>query len=368
MIRPDGRSNFTPDANASARKEGLAGFFPGYFALVMATGIVSLAMHRHGIETISKALLWLNVFAYVVLWIVTVARFAIHRKLFLFDLTHHSRAATFLTTVAATCVLGAQFAVLTPWMSVAKALWYFGVVLWVILSYTFFTVITVREPKPPLEAGINGAWLLAIVATESISVLGTLVAPFFGKSDPVLFVALAAYLVGAMLYVFFATLILYRWMFFSMKPEKLTPDYWIDMGALAITTLAGAHLIRASPQWSLLHNLDPFLTGFTLFFWATGTWWIPLLLIVELWRHIFGRVPLIYGPDYWSFVFPLGMYSAATFLLIRVTGLMFLKPLAILFVYIAMIAWLLTFIGMIHGLARSALKKFAGRSASVNRN
>ncbi|HET7624058.1 MAG TPA: tellurite resistance/C4-dicarboxylate transporter family protein [Verrucomicrobiae bacterium] len=364
MIRPEETSNFAPRENTLPREEGLAGFFPGYFALVMATGIVSLAMHHHGIERISKVLFWFNAAAYIFLWMVTLARFAFYRKLFLFDLTHHSRAATFLTTIAATCVLGAQFAILTPGISVAKALWCFGVLLWIVLSYTFFTVITVREPKPPLEAGINGAWLLAIVATESISVLGTLVAPFFRNSDPVLFIALAAYLVGAMLYVFFATLILYRWMFFRMQPEKLTPDYWIDMGALAITTLAGAHLLRASPQWSLLQNLAPFLTGFTLFFWATGTWWIPLLLIVELWRHIFGRVPLVYGPDYWSFVFPLGMYSAATFLLIRVTGLTFLKPLAILFVYIAMIAWLLTFAGMLHSLARSSLKKFAFRKKS----
>jgi len=33
-------------------------------------------------------------------------------------------------------------------------------------------------------------------------------------------------------------------------------------------------------SWEVLHDFQPFIGGFTLFFWATGTWWIPLLVIV----------------------------------------------------------------------------------------
>jgi hypothetical protein len=58
---------------------------------------------------------------------------------------------TFLTQVAATCFLGTQFAVLTPFMSVAIGLWFVGVGLWVALLYTLFTAVTVREPKPSLR-------------------------------------------------------------------------------------------------------------------------------------------------------------------------------------------------------------------------
>ena len=64
-------------ANASpAWHSSLASFFPRYFALVMATGIVSLAAHFLGHEYIAQALLWLNVFAYAVLWAITFIRFA----------------------------------------------------------------------------------------------------------------------------------------------------------------------------------------------------------------------------------------------------------------------------------------------------
>ena len=331
----------------TSKTEALASFFPGYFALVMATGIVSLAARNQSMPGIARGLFWFNVLAYLALWLITVVRFIRYPLRVVDDLTHHSRGATFLTKAAATCVLGYQFAVLTPWIAIAEGLWFLGFALWIVLSYTFFTAITVREPKPTLEAGINGAWLLIVVAAESVSILGAVVAVPLRAPEAVLFISLTAYLLGAMLYVFFITLILYRWTFFRMQPEKLTPDYWIDMGALAITTLAGAHLLGAASQCSLLRDLAPFLKGFTLFFWATATWWIPLLLIVELWRHLFGRVPLAYSPDYWSLVFPLGMYSVATFMLVQVTGLTLLHPISVLFAYVGLVAWFVTFGGMI---------------------
>ena len=102
----------------------IATFFPGYFALVMATGIVSLAAHFLGHEYLAQALFLLNVGAYAVLWAITAVRFLRYRAQLIYDLTHHTRGVTFLTKVAATCVLGTQFAVLTPFMSVAIGLWF----------------------------------------------------------------------------------------------------------------------------------------------------------------------------------------------------------------------------------------------------
>ncbi|MBS1252690.1 MAG: putative membrane protein [Anaerolineales bacterium] len=80
-----------------------------------------------------------------------------------------------------------------------------------------------------------------------------------------------------------------------LSPETLTPPYWINMGAVAITTLAGATLMLNTSQWTFLGEILPFLKGFTLFFWATGTWWIPLLFILGAWRHLYKRFPLGYG-------------------------------------------------------------------------
>src|SRR5665213_1659034 len=346
-------STALPVLKSEAQKsDTLASFPPGYFALTMATGIVSLAVDYHGWKTIARVFLALNIVAYLTLWALTLIRFIRYPARLIHDLTHHFHSAAFLTIVAGTCVLGCQFAILTPWISVAKALWFAGTAFWIVLSYTFFAVITMRNPKPPLEAGINGVWLLAVVATESVSALGIVVAPFFVRTELALFFSLTVCLVGAMFYLFFITLILYRWMFFPIRPEKMTPDYWINMGATAIATLSGALLLSATARWNLLQNLTPFLMGFTLAFWAMATWWIPVLLLVGLWRHGIHRVPLSYSPDYWSLVFPLGMYSAATFLLVKITGLTFLNSLAAIFAYAALIAWSIVFLGMIRNLAR----------------
>ena len=61
-------------------------------------------------------------------------------------------------------------------------------------------------------------------------------------------------------------------MFLSMPAETLIPTYWMNMRALAITTLAGSRLLLAADTWSRLPVLMPFLKGFSLFFWATETW------------------------------------------------------------------------------------------------
>jgi len=330
-------------------------FFPGYFALVMATGIVSLAMHFEGFPGLPEVLLWLNVIFYVVLWGITVLRIIWFRSALIADLTHHARGVTFLTAVAGTGVLGVQFAILTPFMSVAAGLLVFSVLIWIILIYTFFAAVTVAEPKPSIEVAINGSWLLVTVATESLTVLGTLVAQTLGPVRPVLFCALCAFLLGAMFYILFIALIVYRWIFLSMEPAKLTPPYWINMGALAITTLAGARLILSSKSWEVLHDFQPFIGGFTLFFWAMGTWWIPLLVIVGFWRHVIERVPVTYDPQYWSLVFPLGMYTVATLMFANATGMPFLLIIPRIAVYIAMLAWFITFSAMLFKLGNFCL-------------
>ena len=325
----------------------LENFFPGYFALVMATGIVSLAMHFEGFSGFPELLLWLNVVFYIVLWIITVLRIAFFRSVFIDDLTHHARGVTFLTTVAATSVLGVQFAVLTPALPVAAGLWILAVLLWILLIYTFFAAVTIVEPKPSIDVAINGAWLLVTVATESLAVLGTQVAQTLGPIHLVLFGALCAYMLGAMLYILFIALIVYRWIFLRLEPAKLTPPYWINMGALAITTLAGARLLLSARSWEFLRSIEPFISGFTLFFWATGTWWIPLLVIVGFWRHVIERVPITYDPQYWSLVFPLGMYTVATFMFANATGMRFLLIIPHIAVYIAILAWVITFVAML---------------------
>jgi len=163
-------------------------------------------------------------------------------------------------------------------------------------------------------------------------------------------VALAFWLVGSMLYIWLIALIFHRILFLPLSPADLAPPYWINMGAMAISTLAGVCLVGEAGRMPLLTELLPFLKGMTLLFWATATWWIPILLALGAWRHLHKRVPLTYEHGYWAAVFPLGMYTACTQNLVRVFELPFLEPIATVFVWIALSAWVLTFAGLVQHL------------------
>ncbi len=260
-------------ASANPIKNGVRDLLPGYFALVMATGIVSIDAHLLGLAGVASALLVSNIGFYILLWILFLLRLLFYFNQVAADIRDNLRTATFFTLVAGSCVLGSQFVVLSAEITVAGILWAIGLALWLILIYLIFMSMMVKVDKPPMDLGINGSWLVAVVATQSVSVLGTLLAGSAGELErPMLFFTLAIYLLGGMLYILIITLILYRLLFFRLTPEQLTPSFWISMGAVAITTLAGALLILNAGQWDFLIELVPFLKGITLMFWATATW------------------------------------------------------------------------------------------------
>lgn len=336
--------------------------FPGYFALVMATGVVSIACKLLDFPVIPMFLLAVNCLCYAVLVLLTGLRAAKFPAHLVEDLRNHQRAPGFFTLVAGTCVLGTQIVAIAGVRDIGFVFWWGGVALWGFVMYAFFTAVMIRVNKPSLAAGINGAWLIAAVATQSIVVLrGTL-----GGAAPheaIQFYCLAMFMIGCMLYLAIIPLIFYRLTFVRLETYDFGPPYWVNMGAAAIATLAGSTLLQLTPTWTVLAAFRPSVMGFTVFFWSVATWWIPLLITLMVWRYLIRRDPIVYDPQFWGMVFPLAMYTTSTFRLARALDLPFLESIPRVFIYLSLAAWIATFMGLLFTIARAVRAK---RSARVH--
>lgn len=341
--------------------------FPGYFALVMATAAVSIACELLGYSTIAGALVALNWTFYVALWVLTLTRIVNFPDRMITDLFDHQRAPGFFTLVAGTCMLATQTMLVTGAHGAALALWWLGLTLWFLIMYAFFTAVTVRDRKPTLARGINGAWLIAAVATQSVVVSRGAIDGVSTPPEPVQFLCIAMFMIGSMLYLAIIPLIFYRLTFVRLVARDFSPPYWINMGAVAITTLAGATLMIRVGHWPVLDQISPFLPGFTLFFWAAATWWIPLLIALMVWRYVVRKEVPRYEPALWGMVFPLAMYTTATFQLARATAFEFLFRIPQIFIFIALAAWLIAFAGLLHHLW-SGLHEEAAKSRGEPRH
>jgi tellurite resistance protein TehA-like permease len=266
----------------------------GAFAVVMATGIVGVGARLEGIAPLADVLLACA----SLVWIVLAAAL-------------RARTVRSFAVVAGTAVIGADF-LLAGEGELALALWSLAAALWLAVA------LTIRS-----EATSS---LLTIVAAESLAVLA---AALDRHGDaPLLMPAIAFWALGLALYPLIASRIVHG----SLRERRFEPTLWIVMGALAITTLAGAELLL---------DRGPLGAGVALATWAAASATIPFLVVAELrvrqWRYEVAR---------WSSVFPLGMYGVASRVLGSADGLPELRTIGTVFFWLALAAWALTAAGL----------------------
>lgn len=328
---------------------------PASFALVMATGSVSIAAHVAGRTCLALVLFALNAVFFAGLWVLTLLRLARHRGRAMADLRNHSAGVGYFTAVIGVCVFAMQLARLAGQTAVAGWLWWFAAGLWLVVNYAVLAALITAPTKPSLRRGLNGLWLLAVVAAQGVAALGATIAPELpAQGELLLLASLAYFMIGCMLYIPIISLIFFRLAFVPLTPVEMAWPYWIGMGAAAITTMAGATLAQRAGEIAMLAEFRPFLLGFSLFFWAAGTWWIPLLVVLGIWAHVVRRVPLQYGAQVWGVVFPLGMYTISTGQLARAADLALLARIPPVAVIAALAVWALAFAGLLRRLCRAS--------------
>ncbi|HCU93869.1 MAG TPA: tellurite resistance protein permease [Actinobacteria bacterium] len=324
-------------------RTGIKDLFPGYFALVMATGIVSTAVALDGAATLSGAMVGLTIVCYLVLMVAYGWRLAAYPHQFLADAAEPRKAFAFFTFVAGSDVLGSRLAADGHYGATA-ALLILASLAWVLLSYGMPLGLVTRHGTRSALAGSNGTWFLWIVGTQSVAVsLASLRPPL---ASGLAAVAVGFWAVGVVLYLLIAGLVLMGLLHFPVEPATLTPAYWVFMGATAISVLAGAKLLGL-PADPLMAAVHPLVAGISVVLWAFGTWLIPLLIGLGVWRHLMRRVRLRYEPGLWSMVFPLGMYSAASHALGAALGVPWLVTVGRDGAWVAFAVWAVVFAAML---------------------
>ena len=275
----------------------------------MATGIVSIAAADHGFSVISEILI---VVAAVTLPVLMVMAARAWRE---FDMRDPNVTLPLFTYIAACAVVGARLADhrIVLWVLAAMALqgW---------LSLMPLAVRSMwRHRWTGLRDRARGGWELAAVATSGLAIVSAELG--------VLFWAIVFWVLGICVYLVMTGLVLWRVGHDASSPELVQPDVWILMGGIAIATLAGDHLhhiLFPGP-------IEDGVRAVTIGTWIVATAWIPVLIVVAFRRSV--------GLS-WPAVFPLGMYSSATYAMAVETGWRWFVTISLTFFWIAFAAWL----------------------------
>ncbi len=303
---------------------------PDVFAAVMATGILSIAARDHGYRWISDVLGVLATAALVFLTALVLAVVG-SRRTVRWDLTRPDVTLRLFTFVAACAVVDTR---LSAHLSVLRVL---GAVA--LSSWSVLIVLTARNMRArrwtELRDHAHGAWELGSVGTSGLAIVMTQVAHYTGHRWW-LVIALPVWLAGLSIYALMTYLILWRALGERQYHDGFEPDTWILMGGLAIATLCGYHIHHEVPQW-----LFGGLRAITVVTWVGATLWIPPLIYFAL--HRIGRRPevLRFAGVWWALVFPLGMYSAATYAMAAEIDRPALKTVSLVFFWDALAVWLI---------------------------
>lgn len=335
--------------------------YPGYFALPMATGITSTAVHEMGHARSSAALLGVDIVCFVVLCVLYAARAMRYPRDLAADLAAPERAFAFFTFVAACNVLGVRLA-LDGHRGATLGLAIISVIAWLALSYGL-PVQLILGPRPrPVLAGVNGTWFVWVVGTQSIS-LAASVLERSQSPDTERAAALAGTLmwsVGVVLYLIVAGMVLIRLLLLEITPDDLSPPYWIAMGATAITVLAAARLLQMEGA-PVVAATRAVVTGLAVILWAFGSWLVPMLVLFSIWRFLTHR-HLGYAPPLWSVIFPLGMYAVASMEIGRSAHLPLIRDIGHVAGWVAVAAWTVVFVEMLRCFATIAFGSLAVRT------
>ena len=349
--------------------EAIRQFTPNWFAVVMGTGVLALALAQWPGEVPGLHLLGEGLWLFNILLFVVFAGLYTARWLLFFDearrIFGHSTVSMFFGTIPmglATVINGFLVFGLPRWGSgvvpLAEALWWIDVAMslacGVLIPFLMFTRQEHRIDQ------MTAVWLLPVVAAEVAAASGGLLAPHLTDVHSQMIMLVTSYVLWAFsLPVAFSilTILLLRMALHKLPHENMAASSWLALGPIGTGALGMLLLGSDAPLIFAANGLPGvgeiaaglgLVAGITL--WGFGFWWMLTALLITA-RYLRAGIPFNLG--WWGFTFPLGVYALTTLKLADLLNLVFFSGFGGVLVAMLVVMWLIvgrrTLAGAWHG-------------------
>ncbi|WP_249672133.1 TDT family transporter [Pseudomonas abieticivorans] len=353
-------------------REVIRQFTPNWFAVVMGTGVLALAL-----SLMSPT--WPAVHALARgLWLLGMAQFVLFSALYLarwvlfFDearrIFGHSTVSMFIGTIPmglATLLNGYWLFGLPQWgdgaVPLVEALWWLDVGMALLCGVGIPFLMFTRQAHSIDQ--MTAVWLLPVVAAEVAAASGGLLAPHLADPAAQLRVLVTSYVLWAFsVPVAFAilTILLLRMALHKLPHENMAASSWLALGPIGTGALGmlvlGAHAPQVFAANAVLPVVGQVAQGLgviaAISLWGFGLWWMLLAVLITL-RYLRSGIPFNLG--WWGFIFPLGVYTLATVRLGEVLHMSFFTVVGQVLVVVLALMWLMVFGKTVRGAWRGEL-------------
>ena len=335
-------------------------FTPNWFAVNMGTGITALCLGNMGpvsalplIHDVAVGIWGLNIFLFLIFlgfWFLSVILFP---KLHLELLKNSSLpfALGCLPMALITIVNGFILFGLPLWgdvsLHIAECLWFLDAVLAVLVVIIVPYCMFIYHQQDLSSA--TTVWLLPVVASEvAAASAGIIGMHTHGLLTEILLIS-GYMLWGISLPLAFSIIVIFlqRLIFHKLPPKEVGATIWLPLGpigtgALSLMTL-GESARRASAE-AFSHDWLVILpTLYDIGIWGGmilmgfGTWIALMAAIITL--H-YVKNGMKYNMTFWSFTFPLGVYTLAVLTLARLMENIFFHGVGEILTLIVTLIWL----------------------------
>lgn len=321
-------------------------FNPAWFAAVMGTGVLALALAQFGLVGLALPVYLLTLLVMAALLALYLTKLLRFPQAALADLQHPLFSQMLPTLPIALLVLSlvTRALPLGPWsLLLGQGLFLLGTPL--IFAVGLLVVFTVSTRlKLPLEAA-NGAWFIPPVSALLVPMAGGLWLSSFPQVwQKELWVLSGLFLgIGFFLFLFVLPSFLQRLYGYGRLEPHFLPSVFIGLAPVGLLVLAPWRWLEGGAKAGLVHQgwVEAWpVVGLAV--WGLGFWWLALslLLLLDTLLVESRRAQFHFAPGWWGLVFPLGAFTLATLALARALDSAFLGGLAWVLLLLLAAFWL----------------------------